>query len=214
MNEAFTRQELIAYYWFGGSADERKLLKDEADEFLSQIFERKVHEASDRNSGRLQHAAGSAGLYPESPSALCPHQKYRRISREQTSPENSARVGIDEFYTDPMLLCLIDQALSPVGNRELKILNEEVQIARNEILARSGAYLPFVSAGGGAGLNRYQPLHGRRSRHTRRPVSPREAFYQSVWKFRVGCQPYLAARHLPAVAECPRRGSAALRRRQ
>ena len=30
-----------------------------------------------------------------------------------------------------------------------------MQIARNEILARSGAYLPFVTAGGGAGLNRY-----------------------------------------------------------
>ena len=64
-------------------------------------------------------------------------------------------LGIDEFYTDPLLLCLIHQALSPAGNRELKILNEEVQIARNEILARSGAYLPFVTAGGGAGLNRY-----------------------------------------------------------
>ena len=37
-----------------------------------------------------------------------------------------------------MIRCLrglIDQALA--GNRELKILNEEVQIASNEILARS-----------------------------------------------------------------------------
>jgi NodT family efflux transporter outer membrane factor (OMF) lipoprotein len=49
---------------------------------------------------------------------------------------------------------LIDQALSPVGNRELKILDEEVQIAANEILARSGAYLPFMTAGTAAGLNR------------------------------------------------------------
>ena len=54
-----------------------------------------------------------------------------------------------------MLPCLIEQALSPIGNRELKILNEEVQIAGNEVLARSGAYLPFVSVGAGAGLNRY-----------------------------------------------------------
>jgi NodT family efflux transporter outer membrane factor (OMF) lipoprotein len=72
-----------------------------------------------------------------------------------TSPDNSATVGIDEFYTDPLLLCLIQQALSPIGNRELKILNEEVQIARNEILARSGAYLPFVTGGTSTGLNRY-----------------------------------------------------------
>ena len=51
-----------------------------------------------------------------------------------------------------MLTRLIDQAL--VGNRELKILNEDVQIASNEILARPGAYLPFVTLGAGAGLNR------------------------------------------------------------
>jgi outer membrane protein, multidrug efflux system len=71
------------------------------------------------------------------------------------SSENSAQLGIDEFYDDPMLTCLIDQALSPVGNRELKILDEEIQIARNEILARSGAYLPFVSGGTTTGLDRY-----------------------------------------------------------
>ena len=38
---------------------------------------------------------------------------------------------------------------------ELKVLNEEVQIAGNEVLARSGAYLPFISVAAGAGLNRY-----------------------------------------------------------
>ncbi len=60
-----------------------------------------------------------------------------------TSSENSAQLGIKEFFNDPMLTRLIDQALA--GNRELKILNEEVQIASNEILARQGAYLPFVT---------------------------------------------------------------------
>ena len=48
-----------------------------------------------------------------------------------------------------MLTSLIDQAL--VGNRELKILAQDVQIAGNEILARRGAYLPFVTFGGGRG---------------------------------------------------------------
>ena len=56
------------------------------------------------------------------------------------------------FTTIRTLTCLIDQALA--DNRELKILNEEVQIASNEVLARSGAYLPFISVGAGAGLNR------------------------------------------------------------
>ena len=38
MNESCTSQELIAYYLFGGIADKRKLLKDEADETLSWDF--------------------------------------------------------------------------------------------------------------------------------------------------------------------------------
>ena len=39
-----------------------------------------------------------------------------------------------------MLTYLIEKAL--VDNRELRVLNEEVQISGNEVLARSGAYLP------------------------------------------------------------------------
>jgi NodT family efflux transporter outer membrane factor (OMF) lipoprotein len=73
-----------------------------------------------------------------------------------TNPENSSILGFDEFYDDPILISLIDQGLR--NNRELKILNEEVQVARNEILARSGAYLPFLSVGTAASLNRVSPF--------------------------------------------------------
>ena len=55
MNAPWTSQELIAYYLFGGIADKRKLLKDEADEPLSEIFEHKAYEARDCESDRLQH---------------------------------------------------------------------------------------------------------------------------------------------------------------
>jgi NodT family efflux transporter outer membrane factor (OMF) lipoprotein len=69
-----------------------------------------------------------------------------------TSTENSSQLGIVEFYQDPLLLDLIRQALE--NNRELKILNEEVQVSSNEILSRSGAYLPFMTAGPYTGLFR------------------------------------------------------------
>ena len=72
---------------------------------------------------------------------------------EATSSENSAEVKIEEFFDDPMLMSLIHQAL--VNNQELRILNEDVLIASYEILARQGAYLPFVTAGGGVSLNRF-----------------------------------------------------------
>ncbi|MEW4567983.1 TolC family protein [Tautonia sp. JC769] len=70
-----------------------------------------------------------------------------------TTPSNSSELGTAEFYRDPTLLSLIDQAMT--NNRELKILNEEVQLASTEILARSGAYLPFLTAGPTAGLERF-----------------------------------------------------------
>lgn len=63
-------------------------------------------------------------------------------SKGPASLNNSAQLGVAEFYHDPVLINLIDQSL--VGNRELRILEEEVQIASNEVLARRGAYLPFV----------------------------------------------------------------------
>jgi multidrug efflux system outer membrane protein len=76
-----------------------------------------------------------------------------KVFEEPTSLENSSQVRIEEFFQDPRLLSLISQAL--VGNQELRILGEEVQIASNEILARQGAYLPFVNPGVSAGLNKY-----------------------------------------------------------
>jgi outer membrane protein, multidrug efflux system len=70
-----------------------------------------------------------------------------------TNSDNSSQLGIEEFYNDRLLTCLIEKAL--FDNRELKVLNEEVQIAGNEVLSRSGAYLPFISVAAGAGLTRF-----------------------------------------------------------
>jgi outer membrane protein, multidrug efflux system len=67
-----------------------------------------------------------------------------------TSSENSAQIGINEFFNDPILTGLIDDGLA--GNLQLKLLAQDIQIANNEILKRSGAYLPIVSIGGGAGV--------------------------------------------------------------
>jgi NodT family efflux transporter outer membrane factor (OMF) lipoprotein len=76
---------------------------------------------------------------------------------------------------------LIHQAL--LGNRELKVLNEEVQIAGNEVLARSGAYLPFITGVGGVGLNRYSrfTLEGAAIRDD--PFSPSHFFPNPMGNF-------------------------------
>lgn len=68
------------------------------------------------------------------------------------SAENSAQLRIEEFFNDPILLNLIGQALA--GNQELRILNEDIQIANNVILNRIGTYLPYLTVGGGPGLTK------------------------------------------------------------
>ncbi|MFO0900770.1 MAG: TolC family protein [Pirellulales bacterium] len=62
-----------------------------------------------------------------------------------TSPDNSADLAPPEFFQDPRLTSLIDQAL--VGNQELRILAQDIAIANNEVLRRRGAYLPFFTGG-------------------------------------------------------------------
>ncbi|MGB5554118.1 MAG: TolC family protein [Flavobacteriaceae bacterium] len=61
---------------------------------------------------------------------------------------NSADVKWKDYFSDPYLSALIDSAL--VNNQELNIMLQQVDMAKNEIKARKGEYLPFVSAFGGA----------------------------------------------------------------
>jgi len=74
------------------------------------------------------------------------------VPAEPVILENSGQLGIEEFYNDPMLTRLIQQAVA--SNRELKVLEQEVQIASNEILSRRGAYLPMVSFGTASGIEK------------------------------------------------------------
>lgn len=69
-----------------------------------------------------------------------------------TVAANATQLGVEEFYNDPLLARLIQQAMA--ANRELKSLEQEVQIASNEVLSRRGAYLPSVTAGGNGGVEK------------------------------------------------------------
>jgi outer membrane protein, multidrug efflux system len=145
---------LVACCLFGGIADKRKLLKDARMNQLVRLS----------NAKPMKHviarAIACSIMLLVLPSCGIPPLRHPQPGpglptdfNGATSPENSGQLAIEEFYNDRMLTCLIEKAL--VDNRELKALNEEVQVAGNEVLARSGAYLPFVSVGAVAGLNRY-----------------------------------------------------------
>ena len=142
-------------------------LKDEADEPVSKPVEHEAEEA-------LLAIAIVCSFLLVLPSCIpnlrkpAPAPPLPEDFNGATSPENSAQLRIEEFYDDPLLTGLIDQAL--VGNQELRILNENIQIASNEVLARRGTYLPFLTAGGSLGAEQIQQLHARGSRHPGRPV--------------------------------------------
>jgi len=70
-----------------------------------------------------------------------------------TSYDNSACIMSTEFFTDPNLVDLINQGLA--GNQELKILAQDIARANNEVMRRRGMWLPFITAGADASLDKY-----------------------------------------------------------
>lgn len=65
---------------------------------------------------------------------------------------NSEALKWRQFFVDPHLGMLIDTALR--NNQELNIVLQDINIARNEIRARKGQYLPFLDFGGAVGLEK------------------------------------------------------------
>ncbi|NJX13926.1 TolC family protein [Tamlana crocina] len=65
-----------------------------------------------------------------------------------TDTSNTANVNWKDFFSDPNLQTLIDTALS--NNQELNIMLQSIDMAKNEIQAKKGEYLPFVGISAGA----------------------------------------------------------------
>ena len=59
-----------------------------------------------------------------------------------TDSINTAKTKWKEFFKDRELVALIDSALKK--NQELNIVMQEIQISKNEVRARRGAFLPFM----------------------------------------------------------------------
>ena len=72
----------------------------------------------------------------------------------KSAPEeaSSAEIPWKDFFQDPKLNGMIDTALN--GNQEINILQQEIDIANNEIMARQGEYLPKVTANASGGLEK------------------------------------------------------------
>lgn len=69
-----------------------------------------------------------------------------------TDTSNVANVNWRNYYHDSLLIALIDTALK--NNQELHILQQEIEIGRNEVRTAKGEYLPFLGLAGGSGLEK------------------------------------------------------------
>ncbi|PPC82010.1 MAG: RND transporter [Methylotenera sp.] len=82
-----------------------------------------------------------------------PAQFNNQSTNIQTqSTENTANLNWKDFFDDAYLPGLIDIAIA--NNKEVNIMAQRISMAKNEIQARRGEYLPFVSFGAGADLEK------------------------------------------------------------
>ncbi|GAB3276156.1 TolC family protein [Larkinella harenae] len=97
---------------------------------------------------------------------------------------NTAKVRWKDFFTDPYLTDLIDLALK--NNQELNITLQEIEISRNEIKARQGEYLPFVSIGGGAGIEKTPRYTRLGAVEATTEIKPKKEMPDPLPDFRIG----------------------------
>ncbi len=102
-------------------------------------------------------------------------------NNQKSDTVNSAMLNWREFFTDPFLRNLIDTALK--NNQELNIVNEEINILRNETLLAKGQYLPFVGLHAGSGLEKSARYtrHGALEANT--PITPGKKFPEPLPDF-------------------------------
>jgi len=97
-----------------------------------------------------------------------PREPQRELPASYSAPQptaaanNLVEMTWRHLFEEPELRSLIELALE--HNQELNIRVQEIIIAQNEVLAREGEYLPKVSVGAGAGVDKV-------SEHTSQGVS-------------------------------------------
>lgn len=97
---------------------------------------------------------------------------------------NSARTPWSQYFKDAHLVALINTALE--NNQELNITLQEIEIARNEVRARKGEYLPFVDLGGGLGVDKVGRYTRPGALEATTDIEPGKEFPEPLGDFQVG----------------------------
>lgn len=97
---------------------------------------------------------------------------------------NSALVNWKDFFSDAHLTALIDTAL--VNNQELNIFLQQMAVAKNEIKARKGEYLPFLNYGASAEVEKVGEFTRKGAVEKNLSVRESEAFPEPLSNYTFG----------------------------
>ncbi|OYX83843.1 MAG: RND transporter [Flavobacteriales bacterium 32-34-25] len=110
-----------------------------------------------------------------------PEQFQNVVSKDTT---NSAQIKWKTFFNDNNLAALIDTAL--VNNQELNILLQQVDMAKNEIQAKKGEYLPFVGIQAAAEVEKVGRYTSQGANDANTEIKPGEEFPEPLQNYKVG----------------------------
>jgi NodT family efflux transporter outer membrane factor (OMF) lipoprotein len=109
-------------------------------------------------------------------------EKYRDF--EKTDTNTVASTNWKSFFDDEKLISLIDTALK--NNQELKILEQEIFISKNEIRERKGEYLPFVNIGATSDVEKVGKYTRNGAVEDQLEIRPGEEFPEPLSNFSIG----------------------------
>ncbi|WP_194766718.1 TolC family protein [Tamlana sp. I1] len=109
-----------------------------------------------------------------------------QFKNQATDTVNTAKVKWNDYFTDVYLSALIEEALK--NNQELNITLQEVEIARNEVRAKKGEYLPFVDVRGGAEVEKVGRYTSQGASDANNDIRPGEEFPEPLGNYGIGLE--------------------------
>lgn len=97
---------------------------------------------------------------------------------------NTATIKWKDYFTDPNLAALIDEALQ--NNQELNITLQEIQISQNEARIRKGEYLPSVGMGAGASVDKVGRYTSQGANDANTDIKPGMEMPEPLPNYRIG----------------------------
>ncbi len=146
------------------------------------------------NKNKIYQYAGTAFFLLSL--AACKPIDIQQRAENMTVPEkyilaendtiNTGKLKWNEYFSDPHLQTLINQALQ--NNQELNIILQEIEISKNEIKAKKGEYLPSVGLKAGAGVDMVSRYTNIGAMEANTEMEPGKEMPDPLFDFGVGVQ--------------------------